>query len=315
MDDKKINDIKAVVAELVKIEDGINKHQQGIAELTPKLVHGRYRLGSLLMALPGARADLRQAKGEWLKKCVAVCGNKDRVYVARDTFDFFEHPHDPGVRALGTTGEERATAFRGTLGELEAFIHYMKVDAAHARKRERERQAEEDARTVERRNDVVPQDTASRYMVLHSEDENEPSDVNSAESTGIQVRPRMEVVVEPAGVDARDTQTVVGTFAAPAMTEDESNRRAQLASDLIDLCGYDVQQAILYLIEKHWNMADALKCLEDLVEETAMPDAPASQPDADATDEEVQTPRTKPSRTRKAGGRRRASTDLAVAGA
>jgi len=309
------NEIKAIVAEIVEVEEGIAAHRQGIAELTPKLVHGRYRLGSLLMALPGARADLRQAKGEWLKGATELCGNKDRVYNARDTFDFFENPHDPTVKGLGTTGEERAGAFRGTLAELEKLIHYMKVDATHARKRERERRAEEAAKAVERRNDVVPQDTASRYIVLQSEDENEPSDVISAESAGIPVRPSVEVQVEPAGIDARDTQTVVGTAPAPAMTEDENNRRAQLASDLIDLCGYDVQQAVLYLIEKHWNYADALKCLGDLVEEATMPDAPVRQSTKDATDDEIQTPRNKPALARNSGGSKRASTVLAVAGA
>ena len=146
MDEKIIDDafqakeeeIKAVVAEVVAAEKGIEEHRQGIANLTVALVVARYRLGSLLMSLPGAAGNLKQAKGAWLKKAVELCGNRDRVYGSRDVANYFDDPFDSAIRASGTTGEERAAAFHGTLAELEQLVRYKRDHDASERKRERE---------------------------------------------------------------------------------------------------------------------------------------------------------------------------------
>ena len=53
-------DIKAIVAEIAESEGGIATHQAGIACLTKTLVAAYYRLGSLLMSLPGARGELQK---------------------------------------------------------------------------------------------------------------------------------------------------------------------------------------------------------------------------------------------------------------
>ena len=124
---KDIKAIEAVVAEIAQSEGGIARHQAGIACLTKTLVAAYYRLGSLLMSLPGARASLKKARGAWLTKAVALCVTKDRVYMARDVFGYFENPLDSKVRASGKTGEERATAFNKTLDELEHLIRDKKA--------------------------------------------------------------------------------------------------------------------------------------------------------------------------------------------
>ena len=131
-------DIKDIVAVIAKAEGGIATHQTGIANLTKTLVAAYYRLGSLLMSLPGARGELRQARGAWLKMAVALCGNKDRVYLARDVADYFDDPLDSKVRASGKTGEERAMAFNKTLDEMEYLIRDKKCHEASIRKRGRE---------------------------------------------------------------------------------------------------------------------------------------------------------------------------------
>ena len=146
--------IKAFVAEIVEAEGGIADHQAGIVILTAMLIVAYYRLGKLLMALPGATATLKKARGAWLKRAVELCGNKDRVYMARNVFSYFNDPHDSTVRELGKTGEERATAFRGTLDDLEDLIkegkHY------EAEKRKRERKEAEAAKVVNRLHERVP---------------------------------------------------------------------------------------------------------------------------------------------------------------
>jgi len=320
MKDENVNEIKAIVAEIAKTEDGISKHQTGIATLTVTLIVAYYRLGKLLDTLPAATGSLRQARGAWLKRAVELCGNKDRVYQARDVYCYFDDPFHHATRVSGATGEERAKAFSGSLDRLKTLIKESKDGAASQRKREREREAEESEaeETVARQASAPVQGTASRYFVMRGEGEDdEDTEVNLAESVDAPVWPSVEVLVKTAGIDddSHETRPAVATVPTSAVKENEGNRRAQLASDLIDLCGYDVQQAVLYLIEKHWNMADALKCLEGLVEETTMPDAPASQPDADATDDEIQTQRKKPARSKASGGRKCGSTVLAVAGA
>jgi hypothetical protein len=133
-----VKNIKAVVAEIAQAEKGIAKHAAGIATLTRTLIVALYRLGSLLMALPGAAGHLRKARGAWLQKAIELCGTKDRVYLARDVCGYFNNPHDYIGQKSGNTGEERAKAFCGTLAELETLIKYQKEHEASVRKRERE---------------------------------------------------------------------------------------------------------------------------------------------------------------------------------
>ena len=155
----KATEIKAVVAEIAEAEDGIAKHRAGIMTLTATLIAALYHLGSLLMALPGASANLKQARGAWLKRAVALCGNKNRAYMARDVVDYFDDPSDPDTRASGATGAERAAAFGSNLSELERLIKEKKDDEAEKTKRDREqreRQAAEAAKVVDHRGPPPP---------------------------------------------------------------------------------------------------------------------------------------------------------------
>ena len=237
----KAKDITAVVAEITKVESGIEKHKAGIAGLTPTLIVAYYRLGSLLMALPGAAGNLKQARGAWLKKAVELCGTKDRVYRARDVFGYFNDPSDHVVRESGKTGEERAEAFNQTLDKLDYFIRDMKYLEADRRKRERE-----EAERAARKSAVVQGVTARAAARPSGENDGEPAPADGKSEPGL------------ADGAARLDAEVEGE---PADEEDEEDYCADCAREFVNVCGKDVQQAVAYLIRRYWNKADALAWL------------------------------------------------------
>lgn len=291
MDEKIIDDafqakeeeIKAVVAEVVAAEKGIEEHRQGIANLTVALVVARYRLGSLLMSLPGAAGNLKQAKGAWLKKAVELCGNRDRVYGSRDVANYFDDPFDSAIRASGTTGEERAAAFHGTLAELEQLVRYKRDHDASERKRERE----EAERAASRQGTALVQGAVARVAAGAPEehdyfgllrkmreeagtaaDRRKPAAVQGA-AARIAPRPSGENV-DSLKADADEPESEVGngslqldagTQGEPGDQEEGQDDRAVAASEFVGLFGDDVQQAVAYLIEQHWNKVEALEWL------------------------------------------------------
>jgi hypothetical protein len=217
------------------------------AVLTPKFVLGRYRLGSLLMALPGARGDLKQARSAWLTRCVGLCGTKDCVYSARDVFDQFEDPHDHKVRDLGATGEARAQAYRGTLAQLEKLIKDKKYYDADNRRLKRRHEAEAQESAARR-----PSATAGSHDALvpvaapHDE---APQAVRKAEIANAEVRPIVEVERKP------------------VVTMPDQSFQNYAAWELVESSGRDVKQAVTYLIETFWDKTEALAWLVGAVEE------------------------------------------------
>ncbi len=267
-------EIKALVAEIAEAEEGIAEHRARIMTLATTLIVALYHLGRLLLSMPGASANLKQARGAWLRKAVELCATKSRVYQARDVFDYFDDPFDPDTRASGATGAERAAAFGSNLSELERLIRYKKDDEAEKTKwdrKQRERQAAEAAKAVGRAGKSVVVEGAAASVTAGLP---EFSDLKrTRESAAIQgatariVPPPDEKDDKPIGAEAHEPES--GLVEDPTRLEPEAqaepndkteNRdiRAVAASDFIGLFGDDVQQAVAYLIESHWNKAAAL---------------------------------------------------------
>ena len=277
MDDEKVIDdafkakaeeIKAVVTDIANAERGIARHQQGIAALTRTLVLAYYLFGRLLLGLPGATGELKKARSAWCKRAIQLAGTKDRVYRARDICRYFDAPTDSKIRASGTTGEERARTFQGTIGELEQLIKSKKYNETEARRLERIQQWREDQEAANRRDLVVVQDTASRFMAPSMEEED---DAIEPEFLDVQAEPVVEAQVPTAGDDdrirkAEDNPKLPVADASIGETV-EDDRRARVASELVDLFGGGVKEAVRYLIGRRWNLEDALKWLQGLVDE------------------------------------------------
>ena len=292
--ESKAKDIEAIVAEIVKAEGGIEKHQAGIASLTAALIVALYRLGELLLSLSGAQGGLKQAKGAWLKKAVELCGTKSRVYMARDVANYFDNPQDSSTQKSGQTGEERAKAFPKPLCELEQLIRYKKDSEAATRKREREQQAAEAAKVVNRRESAVQGATA---RIVPPPDEEEKQDVRAvAASAKNDLAEARDVEPGAASVDYFAQLRQLREEATVQTDHDDEKEmqdvRAAVALNLVTLFDNDVQQAIGYLIESRWNKADALAWLT-----------------AWAGDEQAATKaaQKKPARGRKPTGRKRAA--------
>ena len=240
----KAKEIKAAVAEVMRAERGIAGHQAGIASLTPTLIVAQYCLGSLLLSLPGASGELRKARGAWLRRAVELCGNKNRVYAARDVTNYFDDPHDHTTRVSGQTGAERAKAFGGTLAKLEQLVKDKKDYEAAKTKRERERKEAEAEKVVDRRESTAVQGAVARTAAKPS-DENDKYGLAGVDqpATGI--------------ADAPARPKEAGVLGEPANEDVEQDVRTIAASDFIGMFA-DVQQAVAYLIESRWNKAAAL---------------------------------------------------------
>ena len=266
----KEEEIKAVVAEITKAESGIEKHQQGIASLTPTLIVAQYRLGKLLMSLPGASGELRKARGAWLKKAGELCGNKDRVYFSRDVVSYFDDPLDSKVRASGTTGEERAEAFRGTLAELEKLVGDKKYHETEKRRLERQREwreAEAEKRASRSRESTAVQGAAAR-MAPRPSGENDNSFEAEAHEPGSRTVDYFAQLREAKLRGDHDDE------------KEKRDDRAVAASEFIGLFGGDVQQAVAYMIDHHWNRGDATSWLVGCVSNklAAMGKSPKKKP-------------------------------------
>ncbi len=164
-------------------------------------------------------------------------------------FNYFEDPpYGHKIRASGTTGEERAKTFDGTLGELDYFIRDKKYSDAASRKRERQREAAEAARAADRREPAAVQGAAPRIATwLSAEKDDQPAGAgdNARESGAADGPVRLDT-------DLQGELAVEG---------EGNDYRAYIASEFVDLCGHDVRQAVAYLIDRRWNRADALEWL------------------------------------------------------
>ncbi len=196
-----------------------------------------------------------------------LCGSKSRVYTARDVCGYFDDPFDSKIRASAKTGEERAKAFRKPLSELEQLVRYKRDHDALERKRERERQAAEAAKVVDRRESVAVQGAVAKVAAG-------PSDAH-VDLFELLRRKRREEAERVAG--RRESAAVHGAAARMAPRPSGGNvdslkgdhddqeggqdHRARIASEFVDLCGHDVRQAVAWLIEHRWNKADALEWL------------------------------------------------------